>query len=549
MTYAKAWWKEAVGYQIYPASFKDSNGDGIGDLNGIREKIPYLKDLGIGFIWINPIYPSPFIDNGYDISEYQGILGKFGTMEDFDLLLTEAHQAGIKIIMDLVINHSSDQHEWFIEAKKSKENPYHDYYIWVDGTPEEKPNEWQSIFGGSVWEYEPEIKQYYLHIFAKEQPDLNWESTQLKNELFTMIRWWLDKGIDGFRLDAISHVKKDKYSVKATENPFSPFQNVSGIEEHLNELKDVFDEYDILTVGEASGVTAEEGPEWVGPDGYFDMIFEFDHISIWKHEKEGELDVLQLKKSLSAWQTSLDGKGWNALYMENHDVPRSVSVFGDTSEEFWAISAKAIAMMYFFLQGTPFIYQGQEIGMTNAPFTSIEEIDAVDSKRLFRQLIQEGKSESEALDIVADTTRDNGRTPMQWSAEDFAGFSTNQPWLMINPNYPVLNVEDQEEDPASILQFYKKMIRIRRAHMGLIYGSFIEHLAEHSQVYSYERVLEQDRYLVIVNLTNDPAEYTFTEEVSQHAWQLLLTNINQQNRLFKSSGTLEPYEACLYKKL
>ncbi|MBX9041928.1 glycoside hydrolase family 13 protein [Enterococcus durans] len=549
MTYAKAWWKEAVGYQIYPASFKDSNGDGIGDLNGIREKIPYLKDLGIGFIWINPIYPSPFIDNGYDISEYQGILGKFGTMEDFDLLLTEAHQAGIKIIMDLVINHSSDQHEWFIEAKKSKENPYHDYYIWVDGTPEEKPNEWQSIFGGSVWEYEPEIKQYYLHIFAKEQPDLNWESTQLKNELFTMIRWWLDKGIDGFRLDAISHVKKDKYSVKATENPFSPFQNVSGIEEHLNELKDVFDEYDILTVGEASGVTAEEGPEWVGPDGYFDMIFEFDHISIWKHEKEGELDVLQLKKSLSAWQTSLDGKGWNALYMENHDVPRSVSVFGDTSEEFWAISAKAIAMMYFFLQGTPFIYQGQEIGMTNAPFTSIEEIDAVDSKRLFRQLIQEGKSESEALDIVADTTRDNGRTPMQWSAEDFAGFSTNQPWLMINPNYPVLNVEDQEEDPASILQFYKKMIRIRRAHMGLIYGSFIEHLAEHSQVYSYERVLEQDRYLVIVNLTNDPAEYTFTEEVSQHAWQLLLTNTNQQNRLFKSSGTLEPYEACLYKKL
>ena len=279
------------------------------------------------------------------------------------------------------------------------------------------------------------------------------------------------------------------------------------------------------------------------------MIFEFDHISIWKHEKEGELDVLQLKKALSDWQTSLDGKGWNALYMENHDVPRSVSVFGDTSEEFWAISAKAIAMMYFFLQGTPFIYQGQEIGMTNAPFTSIEEIDAVDSKRLYRQLIQEGKSEAEALDIVADTTRDNGRTPMQWSAEDFAGFSTNQPWLMINPNYPVLNVEDQEEDPTSILQFYKKMIRIRRAHMGLIYGSFIEHLTEHSQVYSYERILEQDRYLVIVNLTNDPAEYTFTEEVSQHAWQLLLTNTNQQDRLFKSSGTLEPYEACLYKKL
>ncbi len=547
MTYAKAWWKEAVGYQIYPASFMDSNGDGIGDLGGIRKKIPYLKDLGIDFIWINPIYPSPFIDNGYDISDYQDILGKFGTMQDFDRLLEEAHQAGIKIIMDLVINHSSDQHEWFIESKKSKENPYHDYYIWVDGTPDKKPNDWQSIFGGSVWEYEPKLQQYYLHIFAKEQPDLNWKSEQLKNELFTMIRWWLDKGIDGFRLDAISHVKKDEYSVKATENPFSPFQNVSGIEDHLNELKEVFDEYDILTIGEASGVTAEEGPEWVGKDGYFDMIFEFDHISIWKQEKEGELDVLKLKKALSAWQTSLDGKGWNALYMENHDVPRCVSVFGDTSDEFWATSAKAIAMMYFFLQGTPFIYQGQEIGMINAPFTAIDQIDAVDSKRLFNQLIEEGKSKNDALDIVADTTRDNSRTPMQWSAERFAGFSTNQPWLMVNPNYRVLNVENQEADAASILHFYKKMIRVRRAHSGLIYGSFEEYLPTHPQLYSYERTFEQDRYFVIVNLTNDPAKYTLPNELSEYTWQLLLTN--QENRLFEGKGVLAPYAAYLYKKI
>jgi alpha-glucosidase len=545
MTQVKTWWKEAVGYQIYPASFMDSNGDGIGDINGIREKLPYLKSLGIDFIWINPIYSSPFIDNGYDISDYQGILEKFGTMEDFDLLLEEAHQQGIKIIMDLVINHSSDQHKWFIESKKSLDNPYRDYYIWVDGTPEHAPNDWQSIFGGSAWEYDEKTKQYYLHIFAKEQPDLNWENEKLKNELFSMIRWWLDKGIDGFRLDAISHVKKDAYSVKATENPFSPFQNVSGIEEHLNELKNIFNDYDILTVGEASGVTAEEGPEWVGKDGYFDMIFEFDHLSIWKQEKEGELDVLKLKKALSAWQTALDGKGWNALYMENHDVPRLVSVFGNTNK-YWQVSAKAIAMMYFFLQGTPFIYQGQEIGMTNMPFTSIEQIDAVDSKRLYKQLLKEGKNKEEALDIVADTTRDNSRTPMQWSSNQFAGFSSNKPWLVVNPNYQSINVAQQENQPDSILTFYKKMIHLRRTNEGLIYGSFKEYLTEHTQVYIYERALDNNRYLIMVNLTKEKASYSLPDEVEAN-WQLLLTN--QGNRPFEKKGTLQPYEAQLFKKI
>lgn len=544
MTQTKAWWKEAVGYQIYPASFMDSNGDGIGDINGIREKLPYLKSLGIDFIWINPIYSSPFVDNGYDISDYQDILAKFGTMEDFDLLLKEAHQQEIRIIMDLVINHTSDQHEWFIESKKSLDNPYRDYYIWVDGKPEQAPNEWQSIFGGSAWEYDEQTKQYYLHIFAKEQPDLNWESNKLKNELFSMIRWWLDKGIDGFRLDAISHVKKDEYSVKATENPFSPFQNVSGIEDHLNELKTVFDDYDIMTVGEASGVSAVEGPEWVGKDGYFDMIFEFDHISIWKHEKEGQLDVLKLKHALSAWQTALDGKGWNALYMENHDVPRSVSVFGDPIH-YWQVSAKAVAMMYFFLQGTPFIYQGQEIGMTNMPFETIDQIDAVDSRRLYKQLLNEGKTKEEAIDIVADTTRDNSRTPMQWGPEAFAGFSKNQPWLAVNPNYQSINVKQQESDPESILAFYKKMIRIRRVNEGLIYGSFKEHLAEHEQLYVYERMLNEKRYLVMVNLTEEVASYSFSNKIEED-WRLLLTN--QTHRFFEREGSLAPYEALLFEK-
>lgn len=546
MKQSEKWWKEAVGYQIYPASFKDSNNDGIGDINGIREKLSYLKELGIDFIWINPIYQSPFVDNGYDISDYQAILEKFGTMDEFDALLAEAHQMGIKIIMDLVINHSSDQHEWFIESRQSVDNPYRDYYIWVDGTPDQAPNEWQSIFGGSAWQYDEQTGQYYLHIFAKEQPDLNWESDKLKAELFTMIRWWLDKGIDGFRLDAISHVKKDEYSVQATENPFSPFQNVSGIEDHLTELKNVFDEYDIMTVGEASGVSANEGPEWVGENGYFDMIFEFDHISIWKHEKDGDLDVLSLKQSLSAWQRALDGKGWNALYMENHDVPRCVSVFGDTSPAYWQVSAKAIAMMYFFLQGTPFIYQGQEIGMTNLPFSSIDEIDAVDSKRLYQQLLDEGRSEEEALDIVANTTRDNSRTPMQWNDHLYAGFSEVAPWLLVNPNYQMINVADQTNDPESILSFYKKMITLRRENKGLIYGSFNEYLPENEQLFVYERVLDEERYLIIVNLTDEAATYTLPTEIETN-WEVLLEN--QPGQEFQSGGTFAPYEARLYRKI
>lgn len=546
MKQSEKWWKEAVGYQIYPASFKDSNNDGIGDINGIREKLSYLKELGIDFLWINPIYQSPFVDNGYDISDYQAILEKFGTMDEFDALLAEAHQMGIKIIMDLVINHSSDQHEWFIESRQSVDNPYRDYYIWVDGTPDQAPNEWQSIFGGSAWAYDEQTGQYYLHIFAKEQPDLNWESDKLKAELFTMIRWWLDKGIDGFRLDAISHVKKDEYSVKATENPFSPFQNVSGIEDHLTELKNVFDEYDIMTVGEASGVSANEGPEWVGENGYFDMIFEFDHISIWKHEKDGDLDVLSLKQSLSAWQRALDGKGWNALYMENHDVPRCVSVFGDTSPKYWQVSAKAIAMMYFFLQGTPFIYQGQEIGMTNLSFSSIDEIDAVDSKRLYQQLLDEGRSEEEALDIVANTTRDNSRTPMQWDDHSYAGFSEVAPWLLVNPNYQMINVADQTNDPESILSFYKKMIILRRENKGLVYGSFNEYLPENEQLFVYERVLDEERYLIIVNLTDEAATYTLPTEIETN-WEVLLEN--QSGQKFQSSSTFAPYEACLYRKI
>ncbi|KAF1296091.1 glucohydrolase [Enterococcus sp. JM4C] len=547
MEQTNAWWKEAVGYQIYPRSFYDSNNDGIGDLNGIREKLPYLVDLGIDFIWINPIYASPNVDNGYDISDYEAILDEFGTMEEFDLLLEEAHAHGIKIIMDLVINHSSDQHEWFIESKKSLDNPYRDYYIWADGTPDNQPpSKWESIFGGSIWAYDEETQQYYMHVFAKEQPDLNWENEALKNEVFAMIKRWLDKGIDGFRLDAISHIKKAPYQTKPANHPFDPFMNVPGIETHLEDLRDLFNQYDIMTVGEASGVSATQAPKWVGEDGYFNMIFEFDHISLWNKEETGNLDVVQLKHALATWQLALDGQGWNALYMENHDVPRSVSAFGNDTD-YWQESAKAIALMYFFLQGTPFIYQGQEIGMTNYPYTSIDEIDAVDSRAFYFRLLEEGRTNEEALRIVGKTTRDNSRTPMQWTADKHAGFSKQKPWLLTNPNAVEINVDRQKDEAESILNFYKKLIAVRKNSDTLIYGSFTHYLAKHPQVFVYERSLADEHYLVVVNLTETPAVVEFPEEISTYHWTPILGNQTPGTSIEKII-TLNPYEAQLFAR-
>lgn len=544
----KKWWKEAVGYQIYPRSFKDSNGDGIGDLNGIREKLPYLKELGIDFIWINPVYASPNVDNGYDISHYQEILAEFGTMADFDCLLTEAHQSGIKVIMDLVINHSSDQHDWFVEARKSKENPYRDYYIWRDGINGQPPSDWQAIFGGSVWEYDTESEQYYFHAFAKEQPDLNWENEQLKQEVFDMIAWWLDKGIDGFRIDAISHIKKDAFHLSAdVENVAARYQNITGIGEYLKELKQVFDRYDIMTVGEASGVSAEEAEAWAGHDGYFDMIFEFEHIGLWKKQEE-QFDIRAFKHALSRWQYALDGKGWNALYMENHDVSRSVSVFGSEKSEYRERSAKALAMMYLFLQGTPFIYQGQEIGMTNMKFSAISEINALDSKHIYRELIAQGIEEKEALASISQTTRDNARTPMQWDASVYGGFSNTKPWLIVNPNTKEINVASQLQNSNSVFRFYQKLIRLRKESQALIYGGFEELIPDHEQIYAYLRITDEKSFLVLVNLSEQPADYQLSESsiAKMNDFELAVGNMTDDKELLKMSGTLAPFEARTY---
>ena len=400
-----------VGYQIYPKSFKDSNGDGLGDIKGIIEKLPYLRELGVDFLWINPIYKSPQIDGGYDISDFYAIDEMFGTLDDFQTLLKEAHDLDLKIMLDLVVNHTSDQHPWFIESQKSKDNPYRDYYLWEDASPNQMPNEWISFFGGSTWAYDEKTKQAYFHVFAKEQPDLNWKNPKVCQEIYKMIRWWLDLGIDGFRLDAISHIQKMPWSYKIKSwkgnGPWIPFMNVSGIETYMAELKAIFDEYGALTVGEASGVQSTEAPDWTDESGYINMIFELEH-NVRKANDQSQGDTYGYKKVIMRWQKDLLSRGWNALYIENHDQPRSIDTFGNGSIE----SAKALAVSYMLLRGTPFIYQGQEFGMSNFPFTDSKQLRSDEIIKQYDQLLTK-LSEKEALEEVSKNSREHSRTPLQ----------------------------------------------------------------------------------------------------------------------------------------
>lgn len=426
----KKWWKEAVAYQIYPRSFMDSNGDGIGDIQGVISKLDYLSDLGIDVIWICPIYQSPNDDNGYDISDYKDIMKDFGTMEDFDELLDEVHHRGMKLIMDLVINHTSDEHPWFLESRSAKENPYRDYYIWHEGKDGKEPNNWESIFSGSAWEFDEKTKEYYMHVFSKKQPDLNWENEKVRHELYEMVNWWLDKGIDGFRVDAISHIKKVA-GFPDLPNPekldyvpsFEGHMNRPGIQEHLKELKEkTFAKYDIMTVGEANGVTSDSADEWVAEDGgNFNMIFQFEHMGLWDKGEEKPLDLIELKTILTNWQNGLEKiNGWNALYLENHDQIRSVNKFGSTA--YRVESAKCLAALYFLMKGTPFIYQGQELGMTNVKFDSIDDYDDVGMINYYRIQREKGDSHDEIMKVIWETGRDNSRTPMQWNTEKMQDF-------------------------------------------------------------------------------------------------------------------------------
>ncbi|MGL4787786.1 MAG: glycoside hydrolase family 13 protein [Cetobacterium sp.] len=547
------WWKELIGYQIYPRSFKDSNGDGIGDLKGIIEKLDYLKDLGIDLIWVSPFFKSPNDDNGYDISDYRDILEEFGTMEDFDNLLLETHKRGMKLIIDLVINHTSDEHPWFIEARESKDSPKRDWYIWREGKDNEEPNNWESIFKGSAWEKCEKTDEYYLHLFSKKQPDLNWENEEMRREIYNMMNWWLDKGIDGFRVDAISHIKKvDGFpdmpnpDGKKYVDSFDMHMNIDGIQKYLKELKEeTFAKYDIVTVGEANGVDAENADEWVGSEnGKFNMIFQFEHLKLWDYEGDTEFCPKAYKDVLNKWQVALENKGWNALFIENHDIPRSTSTWGNDGE-YWLESAKSFATTYFLQKGTPFIYQGQEIGMTNTVFNSLSEFQDVKSVNEGKEKLEAGMCEKIVLEILSNTSRDNARTPMQWDDSLNAGFTTGNPWLKVNSNYKNINVQNQIKDENSIYNHYKKLISLKKSSKTLIHGEFKLVLEDDKHIFAYLRELDNERYLILSNLSENEKKLNLSEFNIKNE-DIVLSNYKIIEKDLKEF-IVRPFESVVYK--
>ncbi|MED4694231.1 alpha-glucosidase [Peribacillus frigoritolerans] len=546
----KTWWKEAVCYQIYPRSFMDSNGDGVGDIKGLISKLDYLQELGIDVIWICPFYKSPNADNGYDISDYQAVSDEFGSIEDIDLLLKDVHGRGMKVILDLVLNHTSDEHPWFVESSSSRDNPKRDWYIWRDGQDGREPNNWESIFSGSAWKFDERTNQYYLHLFAEKQPDLNWKNTDVRKALYEMVNWWLDKGIDGFRIDAITHIHK-REGLPDMPNPywhqyvpaFEMHTNQDGILDYLQELKEeTFSKYDIMTVGEANGVRIEQAEEWVGEsNGKFNMIFQFEHLGLWNRGQNHAVDVQGLKRTMTKWQKGLKNKGWNALFFENHDQPRSVSTWGN-DHQYWLESAKMIGALYFFMQGTPFIYQGQEIGMTNVQFDSIDDYDDVGMKNFYRIETSKGRPHDEIMNIIWHSGRDNSRTPMQWNDLENGGFTHGTPWMRVNPNYRAINVEQQKNDPSSIYHFYKKMIELRKKHEVLVYGEYELLWEDHPELYIYTRSMNGNSVMVVCNfsMNHHQIDLSYWGEM-----ELLLANYEDCPEV--SLIDLRPYETRIYR--
>ncbi|MDU2146480.1 MAG: alpha-glucosidase [Paraclostridium sordellii] len=550
----KIWWKEAVAYQVYPRSFYDSNNDGVGDLRGIIEKLDYIKELGIDIIWLSPFYKSPNDDNGYDISDYQDIMKEFGNMKDFDELLEEVHKKGMKLIIDLVINHTSDEHPWFIESKSSKDNPKRDWYIWRDGKEDKEPNNWESIFGGSAWVKDEKTNQYYLHLFTKKQPDLNWKNKDMRSAIYEMMNWWLDKGIDGFRVDAISHINKEE-GLLDMPNPnnlkyvssFDKHMNVEGIHEYLKDIKDnTYGKYDVMTVGEANGVTPEDAHLWVSEEeGKFNMVFQFEHLDLWNNNMDKSLDLVKFKKVLSKWQNNLHNIGWNALFIENHDIPRIVSMLGN-DEKYWYESSTCLGLMYFMQEGTPFIYQGQEIGMTNVEFENIEDYNDVKTKNNYYLGLESGESHENLMKRAWRLSRDNSRTPMQWDDSNFGGFSKSKPWININPNYKTINVKNQINDEYSILNFYKTMIKIRKSNEALIYGEYKLILEDDKNIYAYKRVLGSDEFIIITNMSNEKVMYNY-KDIKLNYENLVIANLKVKNHETTNSIELKPWECRMYK--
>ena len=552
----KDWWKESVVYQIYPRSFMDSNGDGIGDLCGIIEKLPYLEELGIDVIWLSPVYDSPNDDNGYDIRDYQKIMEEFGTMEDFERLIETAHKHNIKILMDLVVNHTSDEHRWFVESKKGKDNPYYDYYIWKDGKDENPPNNWGSVFSGSAWQYSEENGQYYLHLFSKKQPDLNWENEKVRKEVYDMMTWWLEKGVDGFRMDVISMISKDQRfpdGEKGEGKLYGDFgkYSVNGprVHEFLKEMRnEVLDKFDTMTVGETAGVTIEEAMHYASEDGSeLNMVFQFEHtgldadsISKWNRKK---MPIVEMKKTLSKWQVELEGKAWNSLYWCNHDQPRVVSRLGD-DKEYRELSAKMIATSIHMMKGTPYIYQGEELGMTNVNFPSINEIRDIESINAYHEMSENGiYTKEEMLDFIRYKGRDNARTPMQWDNSSYAGFSTSEPWIMVNPNYTEINAKEQMSRENSVFHYYKKLIQLRKEHKIIVYGTYELLLPEHEQLFVYKRKLEGEQLLCVCNFSKEQLTYELPQEFVES--EILIHNY-ETVELQEGKMSVRPYETVVF---
>ncbi|KRN61500.1 hypothetical protein IV83_GL000843 [Pediococcus inopinatus] len=553
----KNWWQEAVVYQIYPRSFQDTNNDGIGDLRGVIQHLDYIKNLGVDVIWLNPIYSSPNDDNGYDIADYRKIMQDFGTMDDFNQLLISAHKKGLKIMMDLVVNHTSDEHHWFMESRKNKDNKYRDYYFWRDPREGKEPNNWKSNFSGSAWQYDKSTDQYYMHLFSKKQPDLNWDNSEVRQEVYGLMKFWLDKGVDGFRMDVINLISKKpglpddpNASQGAVEDAMSWVANGPKVHDYLKEMnRKVLSKYDVMTVGETPAASTQDAIKYTGFNRQeLEMVFQFEHMGLdWSKNGLGKwstnkVSLTALKEVMSRWQNDLDGKAWNSLYWNNHDQPRVVSRFGNDSKEYRVRSAKMLGLLLHFMQGTPYIYQGEEIGMTNVKFEDIHEYKDLETLNAYNEIVKENKqiSAGDMMRYIHHSSRDNARTPMQWNQNVNAGFSTVDPWIKVNPSYKLINVEKDLKDPNSIYSFYKKMNELRHKYSVIVYGDYELLDPEDEKVFAYKRSLDGQSLLIVANFTSEELTRSYNE-YGDMAGKLLLSNYSDDQKT-----KLRPYEAKVY---
>lgn len=533
----KKWWQNSVVYQIYPRSFQDSDGDGIGDIRGIIKRLDYLQELGIDAVWLSPVCRSPQDDNGYDISDYQDVDPMFGSLEDLEELIREAKKRNIRMIMDLVLNHSSDEHRWFLEAKKSRDNPYHDYYVWRDGEEGIYPNDMKSVFGGPAWQWDPELKQYYFHQFSVKQPDLNWENPAVRREIYDMILWWMDKGAGGFRLDVIDQIAKDP-ELKVTNNG-------PRLHEFIRELsRETFQKGDLITVGEAWGADIQRAKLYSNPDGSeFSMVFQFEHMMLDQEPGKEKWDLcplpfVKLKKCLEKWQRELHGQGWNSLFWDNHDLPRIVSRWGN-DKEYRVESGKMLATVLHGMEGTPYIYQGEELGMTNVRFDTIKEYQDIETLNMYKERRERGYNEKDIMESIYAKSRDNARTPMQWDGSRNAGFTTGTPWLGVNPNYTEINAEKALQDPDSLFYYYKRLIRLRKEYEIFTEGDFRLLMEEDQKIFAYIRRYGDQRLLVAANFTDKEAELLLDPEWAQA--KVLIHNYKEADL----PSVLRPYEAFM----